>query len=180
MPRIARASVGDICYHVINRGNAQIEVFHKDGDYRAFMELIGLACQRIPMRVLAYCVMPNHFHLALWPRSDRDLGRWMQWLLTAHVRRYHQHYRSSGHVWQGRFKAFPIEQDDHLLTVLRYVERNPLRGGLVEQAENWRWSSLHHWRTNASLNGIDPGPVHVLSVGLSGLISRFQLLSWIK
>ncbi|HEY7219095.1 MAG TPA: transposase, partial [Candidatus Binatia bacterium] len=64
MPRTARASVGDICYHVINRGNVQIEVFHKDGDYRAFVELIGLACQRIPMRVLAYCVMPNHFHLA--------------------------------------------------------------------------------------------------------------------
>jgi putative transposase len=111
------------------------------------------------MRVLAYCVMPNHFHLVVWPRSDKDLGRWMQWLLTAHVRRYHQHHRSSGHVWQGRFKAFPIEQDDHLLTVLRYVERNPLRAGLVEQAESWRWSSLHHWRTNSSLNEIDPGPV---------------------
>jgi putative transposase len=159
MPRTARASVGDICYHVINRGNAQIEVSHKDGDYQAFIELIRLACQRIPMRVLAYCVMPNHFHLALWPRSDRDLGRWMQWLLTAHVRRYHQHYRSSGHLWQGRFKAFPIEQDNHLLTVLRHVERNPLRAGLVEQAENWRWSSLHHWRTNGPHNGIDPGPV---------------------
>jgi putative transposase len=159
MPRTARASVGGICYHVINRGNAQIEVFHKDDDYRAFVELIGLACQRISMRVLACCVMPNHFHLALWPRSDRDLGRWMQWLLTAHVRRYHRHYRSSGHVWQGRFKAFPIEQDDHLLTVLRYVERNPLRAGLVEQAENWRWSSLHHWRSNGPLNGIDSGPV---------------------
>jgi putative transposase len=91
--------------------------------------------------------------------SDKDLGRWMQWPLTAHVRRYHQHYRSSGHVWQGRFKAFPIGDDDHLLTVLRYVERNPLRAGLVEQAENWRWSSLHHWRTNGSHDGIDPGPV---------------------
>jgi len=68
MPRTARASVGDICYHVINRGNAQqTEVFHKDGDYRAFVELIRLACERIPMRVLAHCVMPNHFHLALWP-----------------------------------------------------------------------------------------------------------------
>jgi REP element-mobilizing transposase RayT len=94
MPRTARASVGDICYHVINRGNAQIEVFHKDGDYRAFVELIGLACQRISMRVLAYCVMPNHFHLVVWPRSDKDLGRWMQWLLTAHVRRYHQSTRT--------------------------------------------------------------------------------------
>jgi putative transposase len=83
----------------------------------------------------------------------------MQWLLTAHVRRYHQHYRSSGHVGQGRFKAFPIEQDDHLPTVLRYVERNPLRAGLVEQAEDWHWSSLHRLRTNSSLNGIDPGPV---------------------
>ena len=103
--------------------------------------------------------MPSHCHLALWPRSDKDLGRWMQWLLRAHVRRYHQHYPSSDHVWQGRFKAFPIEQDDHLLTVLRYVERNSLRAGLVEQAEDRRWSSLQHWRMNGSLNGIDPGPV---------------------
>jgi len=71
--------------------------------------------------------MPNHFHLVLWPHKDGDLSRWMQWLLTAHVRRYHKHYASSGHVWQGRFKAFPIEEDDHLLTVLRYVERNPHR-----------------------------------------------------
>ena len=159
MPRTARASVGDICYHVINRGNARIEVFHKDGDYRAFVELIRLACERIPMRILAYCVMPNHFHLALWPYSDRDLGRWMQWLLTTHVRRYHQHYRSSGHLWQGRFKAFPIEQDDHLLTVLRYIERNPLRAGLVEQAEGWRWSSLQDGRADKPFNAIDPGPV---------------------
>jgi putative transposase len=83
----------------------------------------------------------------------------MQWLLMAHVRRYHQHYRSNGHVWQGRFKAFPIEQDDHLLTVLRYIERNPLRAGLVKQAEDWRWSSLHHWRANKPFNAIDPGPV---------------------
>src|SRR5262245_1466092 len=71
--------------------------------------------------------MPNHFHVVLWPHKDGDLSRWMQWLLTAHVRRYLKHYASSGHVWQGRFKAFPIEEDDHLPTVLRYVERNPLR-----------------------------------------------------
>jgi putative transposase len=86
--------------------------------------------------------MPNHFHLVLWPRHDGDLGRWMQWLMTSHVRRYHRHYGGSGHVWQGRFKAFPIQQDEHLLAVLRYVERNPQRAGLVQQAEDWRWSSL--------------------------------------
>ena len=100
------------------------------------------AAVRRPMRLLAYCLMPNHFHLALWPRQDGDLSRWMHWLMTAHVRRYLRHYRSSGHVWQGRFKAFPIQEDEHLLTVLRYIERNPLRAGLVERAEAWPWSSL--------------------------------------
>jgi putative transposase len=131
MPRTARASVGGYCYHVINRGNARSVVFHADGDYQAFMDLLSQASQRIPMRVLAYCLMPNHFHLALWPSHDGELSRWMQWLLTAHVRRYHRWHDSSGHVWQGRFKAFPIEQDDHLLAVLRYIELNPVRANLV-------------------------------------------------
>ncbi len=109
MPRTARASVGDIAYHVINRGNAKMCVFHDDDDYDAFLDLIHRACQRLPLRVLAYCLMPNHFHLVLWPHNDRDLGRWMQWLLTSHVRRYHSRRGTSGHVWQGRFKAFPIQ-----------------------------------------------------------------------
>jgi len=145
MPRTARASVGDMCYHVVNRGNARGEVYHKDEDYAAFVTLLGQACERLPMRVLAYCLMPNHFHLVLWPRGNGDLSRWMQWLMTAHVRRYHRHYQGSGHVWQGRFKAFPIQQDEHLLTVLRYVERNPVRANLVERAEQWAWSSAPLW-----------------------------------
>jgi putative transposase len=151
MPRTARASVGNVCYHVLNRGNARNEVFHKDGDFQAFLKAMGDAHQAIPMRVLAYCILPNHFHLVLWPHRDGDLSRWMQWLLNAHVRRYHQHYHSSGHVWQGRFKAFPIAEDEHLLTVLRYVERNPLRAGLVRRAERWPWSSLRWWSEGAQL-----------------------------
>lgn len=99
MPRTARASAGGYCYHILNRGNGRAAVFHKDEDYRAFVRLIAEACRRRPMRVLAYCLMPNHFHLALWPFGDGDLSTWMQWLLTAHVRRYHRHYHSSGHVW---------------------------------------------------------------------------------
>ena len=145
MPRTARASAGGICYHVLNRGNARAKVFHKAHDYAAFVQLIADANERLPMRVLGYCLMPNHFHLVLWPRLDGDLSRWMQWLLTSHVRRYHRHYHGSGHVWQGRFKAFPIEQDEHLLAVLRYIERNPLRANLVARAEEWAWSSLA-WR----------------------------------
>ena len=142
MPRTARASVGGLCYHVMNRGNARAEIFWKREDYAAFLTLLRDATDRVPVRVLAYCLMPTHFHLALWPRRDGDLSRFLHWLLTAHVRRYHQHYQSSGHVWQGRFKAFPIQQDDHLLTVLRYIERNPVRAGLVTRAEEWQWSSL--------------------------------------
>jgi len=142
MPRTARASVGGLCYHVLNRGNARAEVFHDPADYRAFIELLGEAGTRVPMRVLGFCLMPNHFHLVLWPRAEGDLSRYLQWLLTAHVRRYHKRYRSSGHVWQGRFKAFPIARDEHLLSVLRYVERNARRAKLVRQAQNWPWSSL--------------------------------------
>jgi putative transposase len=134
-----------MCYHVLNRGNGRAEVFHKDGDFAAFLDLMAEANERLPLRILGYVLMPNHFHLVLWPRGDGDLSRWMQWLLTSHVRRYHRHYLGSGHVWQGRFKAFPIEQDEHLLTVLRYVERNPLRANLVRRAEAWAWSSLS-WR----------------------------------
>ena len=146
MPRTARASVGGVCYHVINRGNGREEVFHKPADYEAVVALLAEAGERVGVRLLAYCVMPNHFHLVAWPRDDGDLSRWMQWLLTAQVRRYHRHYQGSGHVWQGRFKAFPIQQDAHLLTVLRYVERNALRAGLVERAEDWAWSSVRWWR----------------------------------
>lgn len=134
-----------MCYHVLNRGNGRAEVFHKDDDYAAFLKLMVAANERLPLRILGYVLLPNHFHLVLWPKRDGDLSRWMQWLLTSHVRRYHRHYHGSGHVWQGRFKAFPIEQDEHLLSVLRYVERNPLRANLVQRAEAWPWSSLA-WR----------------------------------
>ena len=96
------------------------------------------------MDVLTACLMPI-IHLVLRPYSDRDLGRWMQWLLTTHVRRYHRRYGSSGHVWQGCYKAFPIQHDVHLLQVMRYVERNALRANLVDRAQEWRWGSLA-WR----------------------------------
>ena len=122
MPRKPRISLGNICYHVLNRGNGRNTVFHKDGDYAAFLKLMDQANERTPMRLLSYCLMPNHFHLVLWPKLDGDLSKWMQWLTTSHVRRYHRHYNSSGHVWQGRFKSFPIQSDAHLLTVMRYVE----------------------------------------------------------
>ncbi len=143
MPRTARASIGGVCYHVMNRGNKKAQVFHDGEDYQYFLSLITRASERVPMRVLAYCPMPTHFHLTLWPHGNGDLSRWMHWFLTAHVQYYRRRWSSTGHVWQGRFKAFPAQDDAHLLGVLRYVERNPLRANLVSNAQDWPWSSLY-------------------------------------
>jgi putative transposase len=145
MPRTARASVAHTWYHVLNRGNRRAEVFHKPADYDAFVKAMADAKARLAVDILGYCLMPNHFHLVIRTHADGELGRWVQWLLMAHARRYHRHYHTSGHVWQGRFQAFPIQDDDHLVTVLRYVERNALRAELVARAEDWKWSSLPGW-----------------------------------
>jgi len=134
--------MGGICAHVINRGNGKRRVFHDERDYRTFLQLAEAAAERIPMRVLSICLMPNHFHMVLWPREDGDLSAWMHWLCTVHAGKYHHRHETSGRIWEGRFKAFPIEEDHHLLTVIRYVERNPLRANLVSRAEDWLWSSV--------------------------------------
>lgn len=158
MPRLARGqqSTGYV-YHVLNRGNGGATVFHTDGDYRAFLDLLAIAKTKYPIKVFGFCLMPNHFHLVLEPSSRGTLSRVMLWWLTSHVRRYHRHYHSHGHVWQGRFKNFPIQQDGHLLTVLHYVVNNPIRAGLASNAEQWPWSSLRHPAL------IDPWPLEVPS-----------------
>ena len=146
MPRTARKAPGGMVFHVLNRGVNRREIFLKDGDYAAFERVMEAALSAVPVRLLAYCLMPNHFHMVLWPRADGELGRFMQRLTTAHVRRWQAHYHSDGlgHLYQGRFKSFPVQEDKHFLTVARYVERNPLRANKVRKAQNWRWSSL--WR----------------------------------
>jgi len=141
MPRIARGLVDGSVYHIINRGNGAQVVFHKNTDYEAFIDIMKEAKIQYSLNIFAYCLMPNHFHMVLMPHQAQNLSKWMQWLMTSHVRRYHRHYGTSGHVWQGRYKSFLIQKDSHLLTVLRYVEGNPLRSGLVKSAKDWLWSS---------------------------------------
>ena len=146
MPRIPRGLSRGFYYHVINRGNDKKAVFRKAYDYSAFLDLVVTAKERYPVKLIAYCLMPNHFHFVMSPDEGNSLSSWMQWLMTSHVRRYHRHYESSGHVWQGRFKSFPIQGDNHLLVVMRYVEGNPVRAGLTLSAKDWEWSS-HRERT---------------------------------
>ena len=145
MPRTRRVSPDGAIHHVINRGNDRRRIFHKPADYDAFLNALGQAGAHVPMRVLAACVMPNHFHLVLWPLRGIDLSAYMQWLMNVHIRRYHKHYGTTGlgHLYQDRFRNFLIQSDAHLYNVLRYVEGNALRADLVRSAQEWRWSSLH-------------------------------------
>ncbi len=142
MPRIPRGQQGGYAYHVINRGNGRGTVFHKTQDYEAFLSLLVEAKKRHQVKMSGFCLMPNHFHLVLEPPHQTALSQFTQWLLTSHVRRYHKHYGSSGHIWQGRFKSFPIQRNEHLITVLRYVLQNPVRAGLSSTPREWLWSSL--------------------------------------
>jgi putative transposase len=130
--------------HVLSRGNDRKKIFLKREDYWAFLRLMFEAQIQLGMSILAYCLMPNHFHLIVRPESDVAISEYMHWLLTTHVRRYHGHYGTTGtgHVYQGRYKNFLVQPGAHLLRVLRYVEANAVRASLVLRAEDWTWSSL--------------------------------------
>lgn len=118
-------------FHVLNRAVGRATIFAKESDYAAFETVLAEVTAKIRMRLICYVLMPNHWHLVVWPVEDGQLSRWMQGLTVRHVRRWHAHRGTSGTgpVDQGRDKAFPVQDDDHILTVCRYVERNPLRAG---------------------------------------------------
>ena len=161
MPRSLRFASGGYAYHVLNRAVGRARIFGKTRDYEAFEEVLAQAKRRLPMRVLAWCVMSNHWHFVLWPHGDGDLSEFMRWLTVTHTQRWHaaHHTSGTGPLYQGRFKSFPIQEDDHLLTVLRYVERNALRANLVERAAEWRWSSLWHRVRGGAAGLLDDGPL---------------------
>jgi putative transposase len=144
MPRPRRAAEGGLIYHALNRANALLPIFETDDDYGTFERVLAQAVARSEMRLLAYCLMPNHFHVVLWPGEDGDLSRFMKWLTLTHTQRWHAQHRTAGmgHLYQGRYKSFPVQLDEHFLTICRYVERNALRAKLVKWAEDWRWGSL--------------------------------------
>ncbi len=143
MPRTSRAAVGGLVYHVLNRGNGRLEIFRKPGDFLAFCDLMVDAKEEAEIEVFGFCLMSNHWHMVVRPRRDQDLARYFSWLTNTHAKRYRAHYRrTSGHLYQGRYKSFVVQEDGHLLTLLRYVEANPLRAKMVERAQDWHWSSL--------------------------------------
>src|SRR3954471_8325517 len=149
MPRASRQIEAGTIHHVLNRGNGRRMLFGKEQDFLAFGKLMTEAFASFPVDLLAYCLMGNHWHLLLRPRTAAALPALMRWVTTTHARRLHAsvggHRRrtETGHVYQGRYKSFPVQANDwHFLAVARYVEGNPLRAKLVARPRDCSWSSL--------------------------------------
>jgi len=146
MPRNARVDVGGEIYHVINRANGRFQIFNEDEDYHIFEKLLSDTKKLFSVRILAYCLMPNHFHLILYTENDGDLGKFMHRLSNSHTRKVHAitNTNGSGHLYQGRYKSFLVDKDNYLISVIKYVERNAVRAKLSHLCESWRWGSA--WR----------------------------------
>jgi putative transposase len=146
MPRYSRVAPAGYVQHVLNRGNEKATIFHEPNDYEAFLAILADGLERFDVQLLAFCLMRNHFHLVVVPATDVALSEYMHWTMTVHVRRYRRfrNSRGNGHIYQDRFKNFIIDTADdiHFYSVMRYVEGNAARAGLVGRAEEWNWSSL--------------------------------------
>jgi putative transposase len=143
MPRPKRVCPAGEVFHVLNRAVARLTIFEKPDDYGAFLQVLQETWQIVPLPIFALVVMPNHWHFVVRPDGDDQVSEFFRRLTVTHTMRWHAHYQTggTGHLYQGRFKSFPVQSDEHLLRVMRYVERNPVRANLVERAEQWRWGS---------------------------------------
>jgi putative transposase len=133
-----------LIYHVLNRANARLKIFSGRNDYEEFVQAMNESLEHVPIRVLSWCLMPDHWHLVLWPRREGELSEFMRRLSVTHTRRWHarRHSSGSGHLYQGRYRSFPVEPDAHLVEVCRYVEGNAVRAAMVRKAVDWPWSSV--------------------------------------
>ena len=161
MPRPRRADEAGAIYHALNRGNGRQTIFHKDQDFEAFERVICAGLDKYAIELYSYQWMANHWHMVLSPQEEGAMSKFLYWITMTHTARYHAHYHSTGegHVYQGRFKSFPIESDHHFLTACRYVERNALAAGLVDRAEAWQWGSLWNWMGGKSTVTLASWPV---------------------
>lgn len=143
MGRPPRNSQGGYVYHIVGRGLRPKPMFRADADYQEFETVLAQAVQRFEPRLLAYCVLPKHWHLVLTPRKDGDLSKLMAWVTITHSARWHTKPRraGTGGLYERRFRSFPVQDDVALLCILRFVESHAKRSGLVKAVHDWQWSS---------------------------------------
>ncbi|MEQ1826407.1 MAG: transposase [Pirellula sp.] len=187
MGRPKRADAAGHCYHMLNRANLRATIFHQPSDFEAFEKILDEALDRFEIDLFAYCLMPNHYHLLVRPRVDGVMARFGQYIGLTHTQRYHAHYNTAGqgHLYQGRYKSFPVQSDEHFLVVARYVERNAFSAKLCHRPERWIYGSLYHWseRTTAGKKRLSPWPIRRHSdwaeqVAMDFSQSERQQLDW--
>jgi putative transposase len=159
MPRSQRIYPDGVPQHVYNRGNRRTRIFRDRADYLGFLAALTIAGERTMVRLLAFCIMPNHFHLLLWPEVGSEISAYMQLVMNIHIRDLQERHqtRGTGHVYQGRHKNVPILTEHHFLVAARYVESNALAAALVERAQDWEWCSLNQADGCAAL--VSPWPL---------------------
>ncbi|PHR53871.1 MAG: transposase [Arcobacter sp.] len=162
MPRVARALADDQIYHIINRGNRREKIFHDEYDFTKILELFSKAKDRFRIKIYAYCLMDNHYHLVLYTEYGKSLSECMQWIGTSYVRYYNKRYKTSGHLWQGRYKSFIVQKESYFISLIKYVEANPLRANIVKDASEYKYSSLIQ-RDRKEQNLLDALPVEIPS-----------------
>jgi len=155
MARIARVIAAGIPHQVTQRGNRRMPTFFNDEDYRAYIALLSEWCRKCGVEIWAYCLMPNHVHIVAVPENDDGLRRGIGETHRRYSRMINFRENWRGHLWQGRFASFPMEET-YLLAAARYVEMNPVRAHLVADAASWPWSSA-----TAHLAGVDDELVKV-------------------
>lgn len=128
-------------YHVIVRGNQRQRVFFGPADHHRYLQLLGKKSQEHSIKIYAYCLMPNHVHLLVEQSADRPLSKFMQGLQTAYTKFFNIKHKKSGHLFQGRYKAFLVERENYLLELVRYIHLNPFRGKLEEKVGDYPWTS---------------------------------------
>jgi len=130
-------------YHVWNRAAGRLRLFKTDEDYATFSRILVEAHERHPIRILDWCLMPNHWHFVVYPKTDEEVSQFFKWLTHTHAMRSISHRRvmGMGPLYRGRFKSLPVARDEHLETLLRYVQRNPVRAELVKRTRQWKWGS---------------------------------------
>ena len=160
MARPLRVVPAGFVYHVGNRGSRKGPLFDDDSAYVAFERLVAATREMYAVRIIAYCLMFNHWHFLLWPLADDVLSSFMKTLTEEHATQFRRNTGTVGQgaVYQARFWHSPTHDDLHLLAAWRYIERNPVTAGLVTRAEDWPWSSASLARRDRAFK-IDLGPV---------------------
>lgn len=160
MPRIGRVIYDNAVYHILNRGHDRRKLFPSPTDFKTFKEIITRYKQKYQFDIYHYCLMLNHFHLLLKIANGADLPVLMKGICQSYSFHYKRHYKLSGYLFQNRYKSIPILKDSYLMECGRYIERNPVRAGIVDNPSAYYWSSYHFYAKGKSDDIITPDPLY--------------------